>query len=526
MHPSADRSQPHRRRARREPPSTRRHPLRVTALAAAVVLLAACDDGPDETVDAFTEDPDCFGIELAELAPEQVRCGTITAPLHHGEVNADTISLAVATLTEEDPAGEPILVLGGGPGEVLVETVLTEPMARELFDFEGREVILLDQRGVGSSDPELACDAFDEPGLTAAPDAQELRDAVLACRQELVDRGLDLNAFDHDNNARDVDLVRRALGHDQVVLRGGSYGSHLALHAAALAPGGISALVLSSPADPTGNYLEASPGGFQAALDRVDEACRQDERCTQQLGDVHEVIAEVADRLAQEPQQVTAEPLTGGESVTRTFTAEVFLGAVYAAFYAPDGAFALPRMLAAALDGDLEPLAGLAITIEDGLEGIARGMNLSMVCSGEGTSFDAEAARADLRSPALVDHWFDQPGLGVRDTTELCQLWDVDASFEPGELELASGIPTLLFIGEVDHVTPPVLGQQLHEQFAASHLVEARSLAHAPLEGLDALADGCGSDIVAAFLDSPDRAPNTTCTRQIPPLDALGQFLP
>lgn len=502
-------------------------PRTAAALAATAVLLSACaDDGADQPVDAFAEDPDCFGIELEELAPEKVRCGTVTAPLHHDDPDGPTISLAVATLTEDDPDGEPILVLGGGPGEVLVETVLTEPMAQQLFAFAGREVILLDQRGVGSSDPELGCDAFDGEAFTDAPDAQEQRDALVACREELVERGIDLDAFNHVDNARDVDLVRRALGHDQVVLRGGSYGSHLALHAAALAPDAFSALVLSSPADPTGNYLHAGPGGFQAALDRLDEACTQDERCTDQLGDVHATIAEITDRLHQQPQEVTAEPLMGGDAVTRTFTAEVFLGATFAAFYAPDGAFALPGMLVAARQGDLEPLASLAATVDEGLDEIPRGMYLSMVCSGEGADYDVEVAGDGLRTPALTDHWFDHLGVGGRDTAELCALWDVAPAFDPAQLELPLDVPTLLFTGEVDHVTPPTLGEHLDQQLTTSHLVEVRGLAHGPLEGLDALAGGCGSDIVAAFLDDPGSEPNTICSRQIPPLDALGQFLP
>ncbi|TVR27022.1 MAG: alpha/beta hydrolase [Nitriliruptor sp.] len=494
-------------------------------LLAVVALVAACDDDPDEAVDAFTEDPDCFGIELVELEADEVRCGTVTAPLHHDDPDGERVTLAVATLLDEDASGEPVLVLGGGPGEVVVETVLTDPMAQQLFAFEGREVILLDQRGVGSSEPELVCEAFDSEAFTDIPDEQEQRDALTACRAELVDRGVDLDAFDHTNNARDVDLVRRALGHDQLVLRGGSYGSHLALHAAALAPDAFSALVLSSPVDPTVNYLQAGPGGFQSALDRLDDACSQDERCNEHLGDVHHAIAEVADRLTDQPEEVTAEPLNGGEPITRTFTGEVFLGAVFGAFYAPDGGFALPGMLIAARDGDLEPLASLAATIDEGLDSVPRGMYLSMVCAGEGASYDAEVAAAGLRSPALMEHWFDQLGIGGRDTATLCELWDVAPSFEPGELELATDVPTLLVTGEVDHVTPPVLGQQLHEQLTTSHLVEARGLAHGPLEGLDALAAGCGSAIVAAFLDDPGSEPNSICARQIPPLDAIGQFL-
>ena len=499
-------------------------------LVAVVALVAGCNEGSDEqAVDAFTPDPDCFGIELVELEADQVRCGTVTAPLHHADPDGESITLAVATLTDQDATDEPVLVLGGGPGEVVVETALIEPMVRHGYAAQGREVILLDQRGTGSSDPELACDAldaFDVLDRDEVPSTRDQRAALVACRDELVDRGVDLDAFDHGNNARDVDLVRRALGHEQVVLRGTSYGAHLALHAAALAPEGFAALVLSSPADPSDNYLEAGPGGFQAALDRLDAACAQDERCTQQLGGIHDTLDQLADRLADQPEEVTATPLGGGEPVTQTYTPEVFLSAVFSMFYVADGAFALPGILVAAQQGDLEPLASFAAAREEGLAGLPQGMNMSMVCSGEGATFNAELAKAGVSSETLTEHWFDVSGIGGRGTTALCWRWDVEPSFDPGQLELAHDIPTLLITGEVDHVTPPMIGEQLHEQLSTSHLVEAHGLTHGPLESLNLLADGCGSDIVTAFLDDPNSEPDTTCTRQLPSLDTIGRYLP
>jgi len=509
-------------------PATGRRLRRIVApLVAMVALVAACDDDPDEeAVDAFTQDPDCFGIELVELEEDEVRCGTVTVPLHHEDPDGETITLAVATLLDEDAGDEPVLVLGGGPGEVVVETALTEPVVQQLYALQGREVILLDQRGVGSSDPELSCEAFEDEDFTELPDADEQRERFLSCREELVDRDIDLDAFDHVNNARDVDLVRRALGHDQLVLRGGSYGTHLALHAAALAPDAFSALVLSSPVDPTDNYLEAGAAGFQTALDRLDAGCQQAERCAEELGDINEAIAEVTDRLTDEPEEVTAEPLTGGEPFTRTYTGELFLSSVFTALYAADGALALPGMLIAAREGDLEPLTGLVAAIEEQFDGIPMGMYASMVCSGEAAHFDAEVAAGGLTTPVLEEGWFDQLGIGGRDTNQLCELWDVEPSFDPGGFELATDVPTLIVTGEVDHVTPPVLGEQVHEQLDNSQLVEARSLAHGPLEGLNAVVAGCGSSIITAFLDDPDSEPDTTCANQIPPLDGIGMFLP
>ena len=530
MRPSTIDIRIHDRRTVPAPGAGRRLGRVLAPLVAVIALVVACDDGSDEqSMDAFAEDPDCFGIELVELEADQVRCGTVTAPLHHDDPDGESITLAVATLTVQDISDEPVLVLGGGPGQAVIETALSEPVVRQGYAAAGREVILLDQRGAGSSDPELACDDFADDGELdhdEIPSTRKQRDVLVACRDELVERGVDLDAFDHGNNARDVDLVRRALGHEQLVLRGTSYGSHLALHAAALAPDGFAALVLSSPADPSDNYLEAGPGGFQAALDRLDEACAQDQRCTDQLGGVHEAIDQLADRLADQPQQVTATPLSGGEPVTRIYTPEVLLAAVFSMFYLADGPFALPGSLIAAQQGDLQPLASYAATFEERAAELPRGMSMSMICSGEGATFDAEAAGAALSSATLTEYWFDVSGVGGRATTAVCWRWGVEPSFDPGQLELAPDIPTLLVTGEVDHVTPPVIGEQLHAQRSTSHLVEARGLGHAPLENLDVLADGCGSDIVTAFLDDPDREPDTTCTRQIPSLDAIGQYLP
>ncbi len=506
----------------------RRRLLRAFApMVAFAALAVACSDTTDaDAADAFAEDPDCFGIELEDLDADDVACGTVTVPLHHDDPEGESITLAVATLLDADASDEPILVLGGGPGEVVIEPALSDPMARQRYASPGREVILLDQRGVGSSDPELDCDAFATLAEIDVPSEQDQRDASTACRDELIDRGMDLDAFDHVNNARDVDLVRRALDHDELVLRGTSYGTHLALHAAALAPDGFSALVLSSPADPTDNYLETMAGGFQSALDRLDDVCAADERCTDQVGGIHEAIDAVAEQLTDEPEEVTATPVTGGEPVTRTYTPEAFVGAVFATFYLPDGGLGLPSLLAAARQGDLEPLATIAVTMEEGFADIPQGMNLAMICSGEGAFFDADTASEDLTADALIEHWYDVPAAGRSDTTELCQLWDLEPAFDPAQLALADDIPTLLFTGEVDHVTPPALGEQLYEQLSASQLIEVRALAHGPLEGLDVFADGCGSDIIAEFLDDPDSEPDTSCTRQIPSLDTIGQFLP
>ena len=522
-----------------------------------VLLLAACEtaedvddtadvdaraedpelaDGLEDELDesAFVPDEDCFGLDVVDLDEEEVRCGRIEVPLDHAEPDGAQIDLAVAILWPDrggaDSEGEvprPLLVLGGGPGEAMVESALTEPMVQALHD-TGRETILVDQRGAGLSSPVLDCPDIDDEALQGT--AEEGLEVVLAalsdCRDELTNDALDLGAFNHRNNALDVHAVRVALEHQMIDLRGTSYGTHVALHAASLDPDGVRSLVLSSPIDPTENYLHATAAGFQRSLDLVVEACERDATCTQQIGDLDAAVIEAADRLDDEPAEVAVQP-PGGEQRTVTFTAERFVSSLFLLFSLPDGAFVLPGLVDQARAGEVARLAELLAAIEEQLEdAIAVGMHVSMVCTGEGAHFDLDRAREGLRSQVLDDHWFSRGAVGGAATNQACDVWDVDAAVAPEELTLPESVPALIVTGGFDHVTPPRLGAQVAAGLSTGHLVEVPTMGHAPLEALDRLADGCGQQLVSAFLDAPEQPPDTTCVDALPPYRPLAELPP
>ena len=495
-----------------------------TLLAIGALALVGCDDGTEVALDpdvaSFTADDDCFGVDVTTADPDEVSCGTVTVPVDHEEPEGEQLDLAVATVEGTSDAA-PIVVLGGGPGEPVVEAALTEPMALGRVSADDRDVVLLDQRGVGLSSPELVCDVLADQAVGLELGVDESLEALGACRDELADAGIDLDAFHHLANARDVHGVRAALDLDEVVLRGTSYGSHLALHAAALDPELIAALVLSSPADPTRNYVQDVAPGFQQALDRISAACADDPACAEPFGDLEGNIDEVVAHLEDQPEEVTATPLDGGEPVTRTYTPRSFLDAVFTALYAPDGGAFLPALVQQARDGELENLAGLHTTQEAALAELPQGMYYSMVCTGEGALVDADAARAEVEWPAVEEHWFEPGGVGAANTAAACEAWDVQPVFDPDELALAEDVPALLVTGGLDHVTPPDTGERLDEQLTTSHLVEAPTLTHAPLEALDALFAGCGTSIVEDFLADPSTEPDASCVDLVPDRSAI-----
>ena len=114
-----------------------------------------------------------------------------------------------------NPKGKPALVLHGGPGSGCTAG------ARRHFNPDRYRIVLFDQRGAGRSTPHAS-----EPGI-------------------------DLSTNTTDHLVADIELLRRHLGIERWLLRGGSWGSTLALVYAVRHPARVTELVLNSIATTT-----------------------------------------------------------------------------------------------------------------------------------------------------------------------------------------------------------------------------------------------------------------------------------
>jgi pimeloyl-ACP methyl ester carboxylesterase len=480
------------------------------------------DAGQDPDASAFeptfTVDEGCFGLEPDGVESAEsggLECGMVEVPLDHDDPDGDTIELATVVFPGSDPETDasPVLLLGGGPGEALVELAVTNQLVRDFYD-AGPDLVVVDQRGVGSSDPALTCPEVPdlEAQQTADEDLDVLFEALAACREQLVDEGIDLDAFHDLANARDVALIRRALGHEQLNLRGGSYGTQVALLAAEDDPDGVRSLILSSPVDPTENWVEGSAAGLDGALDAVVEACAQDTTCSDEVGDLDAALSETAERLEDDPQEVTVTT-PQGEEVTSVYTPSTFIGAVTNIFYLGDAVTLLPALIDRARDGDLQPLATIAASLAEQVgDAISTGMQFSMLCSGEAGAFDPEASLERLDDDLIAEYWFPASPIGGGPTVEACEIWDVEQVYEPGEISIDIDVPALIVTGAFDHVTPPRLGEQVARALETSHLVEVPVAGHGPLEALGV----CGQQLVEDFLADPDTAPDDGCATATP----------
>ncbi|HEY0359812.1 MAG TPA: alpha/beta hydrolase [Mycobacteriales bacterium] len=226
------------------------------------------------------------------------RCATVPVPLDYGDPSGATISLALI----QQPAGSPrrrigtLFVNPGGPGGSGVDIVrgLGPSLPLELrgrFDLVG-----FDPRGVMRSTP-LRCFATFEEATSVLPPFAFPYTAAELTEQQRSDRALDSACAarggairDHMSTAdvaRDMDLLRQAVGDSRLNYLGFSYGSYLGQVYANLFPDRVRALVIDGVLDPvawsTGRGGEAatlpvsSRAGFdvgsQATLDQFFALC-------------------------------------------------------------------------------------------------------------------------------------------------------------------------------------------------------------------------------------------------------------
>src|SRR5262249_26909402 len=150
-----------------------------------------------------------------ESGHEAFDCATLDVPLDRAGVAPGTITLSVERLREEGPARPILIALAGGPGQSA--TSFASTFAQVFGDALDRyQLVVFDQRGTGRS------------GVLDCP---PLRSKY--SKANITQCGLDLGAaasfYTTADSVLDLDAVRTALGVEQVVVAGVSYGTHVAL---------------------------------------------------------------------------------------------------------------------------------------------------------------------------------------------------------------------------------------------------------------------------------------------------------
>ena len=438
----------------------------------------------------------------------QATCGSFDVPEDRAKPDGRHLKLRVAVVPAlaRSPRADPLFMLAGGPGQAATEAfpeLVTMAFERV---HRSRDIVLVDQRGTGSSNP-LKCQFVDAD----APLAKRIADPGFpAERLKACLEGYDADPRLYTTSIamEDLDEVRRALGYGPIDLWGGSYGTRAALvflreHGDAVRSG-----ILDGVAPPPLRLPISFAADAQRALDRLFLACANEEPCAKAWPDLPARFERLLSRLDTSPPRVTvADPLTGAP-VQLTIDRDVMTSVLRVVLYQPGMAVLVPLVIARAEGGDFGPLVAMAAAFDAGTrDAMAVGMMLSVVCTEDVPRIaDGEWASA-AKGTFLGEAVF-------RPFREGCAVWpkgEAPAGFgEP----VRSDKPVLLLSGEVDPVTPPAWAEQ-----AAKTLPNSRHFV-VPGVGHGASSVGCVPRLISEFLDSANPAAlDGTCvtTQKRPP---------
>ena len=430
------------------------------------------------------------------------QCGTLSVPEDRARPAGRRVALAIAFVpsTAKQPRPDPVFMLAGGPGQSARETFPAAAGAfRELL--RDRNVVLVDQRGTGDSNP-LSCRApEDDPAVDAAAAAlAAARRFAAQCLQEL---DADPRFYTTSDAVLDLEEVRSAIGAEQVNLVGISYGTRVALEYLRRHPARVRSMVLDGVVPPELPLGSEHARNLEASLDGQFARCDADPVCAQRFGSPRTALAALLESLDRQPQSVRyRDPLTH-ELQDGTLTRDVVAGVVRLFAYVPQLSAMLPQALAEAAAGRPEVLMAQGRMIESLVgEQINQGLQLSVSCSEDADRLRADPADANtLMGTAFVSTLLAQ-----------CEAWPRGQRPPDFNEPVRSDRPVLLLSGEFDPVTPPANASAAAAGFADHANLVFRGQGHIQLGAR------CAQTIIRQFLEAGTAAGlATACVDEVQP---------
>ncbi len=439
----------------------------------------------------------CALPDIADVN-SRVRCGIVRVPRDHAHPDGPTYALAVVVIASaQRPAQpDPVVYISGGPGGPL--TIYTGYQARHPYA-AGRDLILVDQRGMGRSEPRLCPEL--QGGLvnamlavTTDPTPEALaadRAAHAACRDVIRARGVDLDTFGTAATADDYEWVRRALGIERWNVVGESYGTTVAMTLLAHHPEAIRSAVLDSLNPPDAYFGTPWSERVTSARDTFLAASRPDLTATYQ-----EAVAFLGKHPPSVPLPLALQVPGDSVHLTPSLFEEVVDRMVYYPTFYPE----LPHLIAAVHDGDMAPAGAALATLLAGARRTGNeGAFVAVECRDRPHWREPAAAGASPLDLALLP-----PGV--------CADWSV-AGPEP-ELPQGTSVPTLVLQGQFDPNIRPEQSRRVVDRMGGqARLIEFAGIGHSVRHY-----SSCAMGVVAAFITAPGRELEAACATSLPGL--------
>lgn len=464
----------------------------------------------------------------------QSECGVLTVPENYDNPSGRQVRLPFIIYKADKPntSRYPLVIAGGGgPGNPLS---ISEPDTRSLNTElwspwyaatlkSGRDLILIDNRGVGSSKPRLACTEVEQADIDSLDkrySTEEVisitRKAFTACKHRLTEQGVDISQYHVINAARDLEALRLGLGYKQLNLYGISYGSRVSLVYERMFPDSVRSLILD------GIYPQASPSlidlprlNYESVI-RVINKCQADQSCNDRFAkNLEDRFKAYLKKIDRKPLNIRITSPINYKPIDVLVTPDVFFDSIYTMLYDHYAIELLPKYLYSIFNGNIDYLAEIIrdYYVRDiMIDPLDVGAYASYACFDDYPFTNFKATKAEIKSYPL-QHYSNRLVAVLLKT--MCESWDVPAVSADFKSPYHITTPVLIYSGELDPITPAKLASPVIEHADTVWETVWPNLSHGVM-----LFSDCADWTAATFLENPSRDPFIyDCVNAKNPLD-------
>ena len=417
-------------------------------------------------------------------------CAELEVPADHDDPDAGTITLELGMLPATDPDNRigALLVNPGGPGGDF-EGFLSYGAGLSDRVLDRFDVVGWNLRGVTASlNPDCYEEAKELQVIGALSDTPENEAAIAEVAQQAAEAclaGLEGRAelISTVQTVHDMDLIRDALGEDQINFFGYSYGTVLGQFYADRYGPNARAVVIDGVLDASlthDDVLVEQIRGFARVVDAVFDACLQDGACP--------IVGDPKSAYLQFMDEVEVNPLLDAEGNVLVGPGEAQLALVMVSYLSADLWRLFYEAFALAWEGDGQEIHRLA---QFYLEAVDLGSFFSISCTDGGRMSEDDLDRLVKRMIEEAGEF----GRAAAAEARMCVYWpDIEA--RPHDPIKAPEAASVLVVGNRgDNATPYEWAVAVAESLETGVLLTYNGTGHTSY-GLDQ----CVDDVVDAYL--------------------------
>ena len=409
-----------------------------------------------------------------------------------------------------NPKKDPIIYTVGGPGSTTMPTAQYMNYYKYLDD---RDFILVEQRGNYYAKPHLDCPEWsqaiyesNQANFDASKYDELFEQAAKSCKERLEKMGIDLNGYNTNEIAADINDLVTVLKLEEYNLLTISYSTKIAQVFIRDYPDKIRSVVMDSPLPLEVNYDEEGVQNLLESITTLLTDCENDLECNSTYPNIKNRFFEYLEEKTVNPLKVEiSNPKNGkievfylkGEDLITVFTS-ASTGDV------PNIPYEINRLLNSDLTSVKEQLSYL---FQEPSGGAGIGMRLSVWCAEENPFNSIDTIESETNrypevkglSPAVFDN-------------EVCKIWGVKRVNEIENQAVKSSIPVLFINGEYDNETPVKWAKAMIPNFTNSYHLIFKGWKHIPSTNWS---NQCAMQAANDFFNNPNEKPNPDCFEEI-----------